>query len=228
MEKHGRYHHGDLRSALIEASLQLIEDGGVQALSLRGAAKRAGVSPAAPYHHFESRAALLAAIAEQGFLLLRDQMLCAREEAPDTAESIACCGRAYVRFAREHTAHFRVMFRPELADRNEFPALGAVSAEVFELLVQTVKNGQMEGSIPPGDHEPYVLLGWSVAHGLSSLLIDGPLGSDFDKIELPEDQLAEVVTGALTAVLRDGAQVQRGSAGPNGKSLEPQESTESP
>lgn len=209
MEKEGSYHHGDLRAALIAASLQLIEEGGVQALSLRKAAKKAGVSPGAPYHHFASRSALLAAIGVDGFVLLRREMERAREEGTTAAEKMGCCGRAYVRFARTHPAYFRVMFRPELADLHEFPELEAGGSSAFELLVQTVREGQSEGNIPEGDSDAYVLLAWSVTHGLSSLILDGPLGADFDKLDVREDQLADLVVGALSKLFQGAAEAQR-------------------
>ena len=202
VDKQGSYHHGDLRSALLAASLQLIDEGGVQALSLRKAAKKAGVSAAAPYHHFQSRSALLAAIAVEGFELLNERMQRARAQATTTGEGMDLCGHTYVNFAREHPAYFRVMFRPELADPAEFPELEEVASPVFELLVSTVTEGQARGEIPPGDTESYVLLAWSVAHGLSSLIIDGPLGSQHSElIDVPVDQLADVVIGTLRRLL---------------------------
>jgi len=212
--KQSPYHHGDLRSALIAASLALIDEGGVQALSLRKAAKKAGVSAAAPYHHFESRSALLAAIAVEGFKLLNEAMACARTDAMSCGEGMGACGRSYVRFAREHPAYFRVMFRPELADPTEFPELEEVAAPVFELLVATVIEGQESGEVPPGETQSYVLLAWSIAHGLSSLIIDGPLGAGFSKIDVPVDQLADVVIGTLRQLFQ-GAARARASAPPS-------------
>ena len=209
MDKQGRYHHGDLRSALVSASLALIEEGGVQALSLRKAAKKAGVSPAAPYHHFASRSALLAAIAVDGFTLLHGEMERAREGTSTPAERLGSCGRAYVRFARSYPAHFRVMFRPELADRSEFPELEEVAGPVFELLVQTLDDGQASGAVPSGDNQGYVLLAWSIAHGLSSLIVDGPLGTDFHKVDVPEEELAELVIGTLAKLLTGAAEAER-------------------
>jgi len=208
VEKQGTYHHGDLRSALVAASLELIQEGGVQGLSLRKAAKKAGVSAAAPYHHFESRSALLAAVAVDGFKLLRERMECARAESTTRGESIGSCGRSYVLFAREHPAYFRVMFRPELADPSEFPELEEVAAPVFELLVQTVVEGQESGFIPSGEREKLVLLAWSVAHGLSSLIVDGPLGAGFHKIDVPVDQIADLVISTLRELFAGAVKAQ--------------------
>ncbi|MCA9610340.1 MAG: TetR/AcrR family transcriptional regulator, partial [Myxococcales bacterium] len=109
MEKEGSYHHGDLRQALIDASLALIEEGGVQALSLRKAARRAGVSPGAPYHHFPSRSALLAALSIEGFTRLHAKLDEVRACCDGPEARLGACGRAYIAFAREHPAYFRVM-----------------------------------------------------------------------------------------------------------------------
>jgi len=210
VEKEGRYHHGDLRQALIDASLALIEDGGVQALSLRKAARKAGVSPGAPYHHFPSRSALLAAIAIEGFERLHAKMDEAREGLETASERLGSCGRAYIAFARENPAHFRVMFRPELADPSEFAELRAIGDPVFGLLVQTVKDGQEAGVVPAGDTEAMVILAWSMAHGLSSLILDGPLGGDeFDKVEMDAEQLPEAVVGALSRLFHGAAAFER-------------------
>ncbi|MET9865788.1 TetR/AcrR family transcriptional regulator, partial [Streptomyces sp. NPDC006386] len=100
------YHHGDLRRAILTAALDAIAVDGPSGLSLRDLARRAGVSHAAPAHHFKDRAGLLTAIAAEGFGLLATAL----REAADLKEA----GVRYVRFAREHPAHFQVMFAPEL------------------------------------------------------------------------------------------------------------------
>src|SRR5690242_4627498 len=113
-KKKRAYHHGDLRRTLLEASLELIAESGLDALSLREVARRAGVSPGAPYHHFESREQLLTALAVDGFALLGEAMRSARDAAgaEDVIERFGAIGEAYVRFALAHPAHFRLMFRP--------------------------------------------------------------------------------------------------------------------
>ena len=208
-EKRDAYHHGDLRQALIDASVALIEEGGVQNLSLRKAAKRAGVSPAAPYHHFKNRAALMAAIATEGFRRLGAEMM--SSNADEAGERLCQGGEAYIRFARENPAYFRVMFRPELADAEEFPELRQASQPVFEGLVQRVREAQGEGAIPSGDHERFVMLAWSMTHGLASLLVDGPLGAeDFDKVSIAPEDMSRVVVSALEQLFRDAAAYERG------------------
>src|ERR1700739_1845042 len=94
------YHHGDLRSALVSAALELLEEGGETALSLRAVARRAGVSPAAPYRHYEDREALVSAVAAVGYRELAER-LGAAHPAPSTPEQLADVAVAYVQFALE-------------------------------------------------------------------------------------------------------------------------------
>ena len=105
------YHHGRLRQALIETAVKTIAQHGIDALSLRELAARAGVSPGAPYHHFASRDALLASIAEEGFSRLEARLIAARDAAPDNASArLEALGLAYVAFAVSALGYFRVMF----------------------------------------------------------------------------------------------------------------------
>lgn len=202
--KRAAYHHGDLRRALIDAAIALLEEGGVQNLSLRKAAKLAGVSPGAPYHHFANRSALLAAIAQEGFERLTAEM--GDIEDTDPAQTLHRCGETYVRFALANPAHFRVMFRPELVHLDEFPGLREAADRAFGGLVSRVLQAQGHGVVPAGDHERYVMLAWSVVHGLSSLMLDGPVCSDqFDKIDTPPEQMIELVMSTLTQLLRAAA-----------------------
>src|SRR5262245_35539090 len=106
-KKSGAYHHGDLRRVLLETAVKVIDAEGLSALSLQALARRAGVSSGAPYHHFESREQLLAAIATQGFELLKAAMRSAASEASDDAAAQLCAlGRGYIRFALAHPGHF--------------------------------------------------------------------------------------------------------------------------
>ena len=105
------YHHGRLRQALIETAVKTIAQHGVDALSLRELAARAGVSPGAPYHHFPNRSELLASIAEDGFTRLEAQLIAARDAAPENASArLEALGLAYVTFAVSSLGYFRVMF----------------------------------------------------------------------------------------------------------------------
>jgi AcrR family transcriptional regulator len=166
------YHHGDLRRVVLDASLGLIESDGVDALSLREVARRAGVTHGAPYHHFADKAALLDALAEEGFVLLRDAMEAALGEHRGAGQRLAACGRAYVDFAVGHPAYFQAMFRP---GKSSLRTRGPAAQAAFLVLVNAVLQCQEEGVAPRGDPEPLVLLAWSAVHGLSSLRLDGAL-----------------------------------------------------
>lgn len=201
-EARDTYHHGDLRQALLSASLELIEEGGVQALSLRGAARKAGVSSGAPYHHFANRGALLRAIAEDGFAILADRIDARREGVTDPSERLAACGLAYIAFARECPAHFKVMFRPELMDPDAEASRPGDC--VFKRLVEGVTEAQAAGCAPPGDPERIILTAWSVAHGLSSLLVDGPL-CHFDKLTMKPEEMGPIVMRTIVELFKAGS-----------------------
>ena len=104
------YHHGDLRQAILTAAVAALAESGPARLSLRDLARRAGVSHAAPAHHFGDKAGLLTAIAAEGYNLLADTLTAAQRRTADFLE----VGVAYVRFAVDHRAHFEVMFHPDL------------------------------------------------------------------------------------------------------------------
>jgi AcrR family transcriptional regulator len=172
----GRYHHGELRQALVSTALAVIEREGVGALSLRDLSRRLGVSHAAPAHHFRDRAALLGAIAREGFERLSAAMIAASEaSAPDAR--LEAIGRAYVRFALDHPASFRVMFGRELSELEAPPPeLAEAGQRAFALLVEAVRES-LAGQAPPGRAaaEDVAFTCWSLVHGAATLWIDGPL-----------------------------------------------------
>ncbi|ATB32920.1 TetR/AcrR family transcriptional regulator [Melittangium boletus] len=166
------YHHGDLRQALLDASLALIAEEGFGALSLREVARRAGVTHAAPYRHFADKEALLVAVAEEGFRAMTSRMKeeMAREQSP--IDRLGACGVAYVLFAVEHAAHFRVMFGPHFT--RPLKSLDE-DADAFALLVGALAEAQRAGEVRDGDTSRQALACWSLVHGLASLLVDGQL-----------------------------------------------------
>lgn len=169
------YHHGNLRAALVEAALTLVTRQGVEALTLRGAARMAGVSPAAPYRHFTDKRALLAAVAEEGFRMLAASLRGAGEAEADPRARFRARGGAYVAFATGHPSHFRVMFGRELADRAAFPSLREAAASAFAALVEGIADAQRLGVVREGDPRELGLAAWAAMHGLSTLLVDGRL-----------------------------------------------------
>jgi AcrR family transcriptional regulator len=169
------YHHGDLRRALVEAALALITEGDVGAVSLREVARRAGVTAAAPYHHFRDKEALLAALAEEGFRALNIRMEEAEAECTDASPRarLAALARSYVRFAIEHPAHYRVMFRPEWSDLEAYASLHVEGTRAYQRVLDWAATAR--GPHGKDDAETLALTTWAWVHGLASLWNEGPL-----------------------------------------------------
>jgi AcrR family transcriptional regulator len=176
------YHHGDLRRALLDAVADLVAEGGPDAVTLRAAARRAGVSHAAPAHHFGDLSGLLTAFAAEGFAEMDATM--AREQAkadPSPGAQLLATGRGYIRFALEHPSAFRVMFKSGRLNRND-PDFCAVADRPYERLQAGL--AARRGTAPPGPREPTkaseqadgrALLAWSAVHGFAVLCADGVL-----------------------------------------------------
>ena len=163
------YHHGALRKALIEAALAILDEGcDAGALSLREAARRAGVSAMAPYRHFPDREALLAADAPVGF----ERLAATQREAdrhPEPLEAVIAQGVAYVAFACAEPALFRLMFGAgAVAKTGDLAAAAQIS---FKLLADRVT-----ALVGPDAAELWTLRNWSLAHGLAALAVDRQLG----------------------------------------------------
>jgi AcrR family transcriptional regulator len=172
--KGGKYHHGDLRRALLDAALALVTEHGPSGITLREAARRAGVTHAAPYRHFADKEALLAALAEEGFMRLRAEV----EEAIQASIGIARLeqiGVAYIRFARTNPSQFRVMFGAEVGDKRRYPSLLTADQAVFDLVTQAICAAQEAGELPGGNPARMGLVSWSMLHGVASLIVDGQM-----------------------------------------------------
>ena len=193
------YHHGDLRQALIEAGLTVVEKKGVTGLSLRAVARRAAVSHSAPYHHFETKAELLAAVAAAGF----DRMVTAIGQVAgelkmrSALDGLRAVGTGYLRFALANPAVFGLMFRPELTRPADHPDLLEAEARAFGTLLSTIVTCQKAGELPPTDPRLMAAACWSTVHGLAVLhveqvLPETPLG------QMPIEELARYVVEAAT------------------------------
>ena len=169
------YHHGDLRAALLGEALELIEVEGPERFTLREIARRAGVSHAAPYRHFPTKGALLAAIAGAGSIILRASIEQALASGDDVREQFLAGGLAYVRFALEHRAHFKVMFFAEGAYEADSDAASARDASLA-LLLDFIRKAQQRGVMRAGDPNKIAVAVWAMHHGLACLA----LGSHFD------------------------------------------------
>lgn len=160
------YHHGDLRRALVQAARKVLEAEGPAALSLRAVAREAGVSPAAPYHHFRDKNELLDAVAHDGWHLLND-MMCEAKAAVDDSERLLSIGVAYVAFARAHPALYRVMYDtarnkealPEQLSEGD-SAFGALRDTMLEMGADPKAGAELELA---------TIAAWCGAHGLAEM-----------------------------------------------------------
>ena len=168
------YHHGDLRQALVLASIAILKEEGATALTLRSAARRVGVSHAAPKNHFGDLRGLFAAVAIAGFRGLAKALHEARS-GRDARLGLVAAAQAYVRFAVESPGAFRAMFHPVLAERSVVPELEEASRAAFAELVTGIVAAQAAGVVTPGDAEGKSLTAWSFVHGLASLAVDAQL-----------------------------------------------------
>ncbi len=166
------YHHGDLRAALLETTLALVEESGVEGLSLREVSRRTGVSHTAAYKHFSDKAALVRALVSDAFVRFEAALRMGRDAGTGPIDALRRIGVAYVLFAHEHRTLFKMMFRPELTgiDKREplEPGLGA-----YNVLVDSVATAFAAG-VMHGNPEAVVLASWSIVHGLAALIVDGP------------------------------------------------------
>lgn len=165
------YHHGDLARALLIAADGIIEEQGLEAFTLRACAKRAGVSHAAPAHHFKDRAGLLSAYAASIFrdLTAHIQVLIT-EAGDDNYARLQALGLAYIRFALQRPSAFSVIFRCEALDKNSEELKEAGDA-CFQVLIDVV-----QGLMPKADKETVLLhsmLAWSTVHGFATLWLEG-------------------------------------------------------
>lgn len=190
---------GRLGDDLLNAAAALIAERGPQAFSLREVARRARVSEAAPYWHFSSKEALLAAVAEQGFVGLAAAMDEVRSRVADPRRRLQQLGVAYVRFALTHPSHLRIMFGPEIRDKTAHPALRMASERAFGLLVGAIVEAQRARRVRRGNPEELAVAAWALVHGLSALLIDGQLTQ---RARTAEE--AEALTARVTALLQTG------------------------
>ena len=168
-----RYHHGNLPAALLGTAESILERDGISALTLRAAAREAGVSHTAPAHHFGDLSGLVSELAASGFRRLHDRIAAKLESAGQSSlERLKTLRREYVDFAQEHPGLFQLMFRSERLDWSR-PSLAQAGAAAFGLLTQQETGTESD---PPRDSASIaagVMAQWSLAHGMAMLLIDG-------------------------------------------------------
>ncbi|MFJ9349469.1 TetR/AcrR family transcriptional regulator [Streptomyces sp. NPDC101237] len=189
------YHHGDLRAACLRAARELLEEDGSAGLSLRAVARRAGVSATAPYRHYADRDALVSAVAAQGYRELAGHLLAAHP-SPTTPDELAAVAVAYVRFALDHPALFRVMFA-EPCDPNSEERVAATAA------ISEYVHGIVRGAFPNADVDALSTTVWALVHGLAFLHLDGKL--DASAPDLVTAQVRAAVRALFVAPVTSGA-----------------------
>lgn len=195
------YHHGALRAALLEAAEAILERDGIGALTLRAAAREAGVSHAAPAHHFGSLSGLLSELAASGFVRFREHMQVEADIAgPDPRARVIGLCRGYVGFARACPGLFLLMFRSEQLDWTT-PALSAAGAAAFALLTQAEAEADAQSALPGFPNLVAATARWSLVHGLSTLLINGRFRAVADRV-LPGADIETLIEEVLTSSLR--------------------------
>jgi AcrR family transcriptional regulator len=161
------YHHGDLSRALVEAARRILEADGPAALSLRAVAREAGVSPAAPYHHFKDKNELLEAVAHEGWVALDAALTAAREEAANANERMTGLGVAYVCFARDNPALYRVMY-DRSRDKDSLP--DQLKDDGAYCQVRNTIDERSGGTASPIDLELATIAAWCAGHGLAEMI----------------------------------------------------------
>lgn len=169
------YHHGDLRPALLMAVKELVAEHGIESLSLRECARRAGVSWSAPGHHFGDKTGMLTAFAIEGFAALTGHMEKRRDAASSAKEAAEAVGIGYLEFALTQPEYFRVMFRAELLNERD-PVYQAANSKAFAVLETSIRNSQLaQGKKQDAHAHQRCLLAWSAVHGFATLVLEGAI-----------------------------------------------------
>jgi len=186
------YHHGDLRNGLLEAARGILEEQSLSALTLRAVARRAGVSHAAPYRHFPNHEALLVELSVEGFHELRRYIVDASKVTGSESDRIAAIGAAYMRFVAKRPAVARLMFGPQLPNRDKFPVLGQAADAIGNEIGAALHDAGLGLSV------------WSAVHGLAMLVLENviDLGQRRSGLHVLPSR-AEILVRSLFSTKRD-------------------------
>jgi len=186
------YHHGDLRRALIEAALGMVQEDKSWQFTLREVARRAGVSHTAPYRHFPDKAALLAELARVGFEKMGEQLAAAIEGNLSIKEQLIAAAKAYIEFGTANPALYTLMFSADAGEKEEVH-LHERAMATLNVLITLLKRGQEQGAFKVRPIQGHAAACWSQVHGLTMLAINGLL--------LPEKVGENPVESALATLL---------------------------
>ncbi len=176
------YHHGNLKEALISAGLDMLSKHGIEGLSLRNVAKKIGVSHTAPYNHFSDKQALLAAISTAGHAQLYQILLNTFEKSKDNpATIIPEIAWAYLQFALDNPAKFKLMFSGALEEERNHPAFMEVSGKSIALFGEIIAFCQDKGQLLPGRVDGFAIKLWSAVHGFTTLMLENQFPPEYLK-----------------------------------------------
>lgn len=181
------YHHGDLERALVAAARALLEKEGLDALSLRAVARAVGVSPAAPYHHFPDKDALLAAVAAEGYRDLTAAMVARMTREKEPSRRFEATGAGYVAFATANPALFRLMFGGSGHRFSTHEGLATAGIAAYDVLSKAAAEAASAAGRDPATLPMTMLTAWSLVHGLAMLVLDAEIAPQAYGARDPED-----------------------------------------
>jgi len=210
------YHHGDLRRALIDAGFRLVEEGGVEQLSMREAARRAGVSPGAPFRHFDSREALITAVAIEAQRRFRAEIVVALKETPagDPLARFRSFGLAYLRWAMRNPTHFEIISSGRLFDYDNSDDLMRDNAELIGMIEHTLKEAFAEGQLRPAEFDHVLIAARALVYGFARMNLDGHFprwGVDPAAAESTAEAVLDLFIGGISRRSRRGKAPSRGA-----------------
>ena len=193
-----KYHHGDLKNALIKAGVEILSKEGIEGLSLRKVAQRAGVSHSAPYSHFPDKQSLIAAISTEGFHRLYSELDTAiSRHSRNPKRQLQQGALAYVQFALTHTDTFKIMFSGVLEKEKEYPAFVDISHKTFQRVVDVVRACHEAGVLNSTSPEMTAVAVWGQVHGIVSLALEGQISHSV----LDHQSAEDIVSFAIEQML---------------------------
>jgi AcrR family transcriptional regulator len=195
-----KYHHGDLKNALIKAGVEILSKEGIEGLSLRKVAQRAGVSHSAPYSHFPDKQSLIAAISTEGFNQLYAELDAAVLAYPKNPKKQLQQGAmAYAQFALNNTDTFKIMFSGVLEKEKEYPAFVEISHKTFRRVVDVVTACQEAGILRSTSPEMMAVAAWGQVHGIVSLALEGQISHSVLDVHAIEDVVSFAVEQMISS-----------------------------
>ena len=203
------YHHGNLREALIGAAIQLVEESGPESVSVREAAKRAGVSPGAPFRHFSSKTALMTAVAEQAMSQFRSAIASAVESVAqdNPLGRLAAIGVAYLSWAFRYPTHFQIISTRSLIDWDSSEALRHDNEAVRSMLEDAMLEAQRKGLLRSNDVVETQIAARALVYGLARMYIDGHFAQWAVAGKTAEQTALSVLDNFISLIGSDGPQL---------------------